>query len=29
MLLVACAVLTLVSTFFHPGYSGHVLHPDA
>lgn len=28
-LLVACALLTLIATFFHPRYSGHVLHPDA
>ena len=29
LILVGCGLMTLVASFLHPKYAGHVLHPDA
>lgn len=29
LILIVCGLMTLVASFFHPSYSGNVLHPDA
>ena len=29
LILVVCGLMTLVASFLHPKYAGHVLHPDA